>query len=147
MSSVTNNNGFWFRGLGLLTPSITITLNCNQLSQFSINDPLRLAPFLTGLRVSSLLRDWLGSDLRIGHFFSFRCPLVNIPQLNTQLNSTTELPSEFFYDCWMKNWRLTYDWLITDSITCSSFYNFGKVRISVTISKSSSITACLFVRT
>jgi hypothetical protein len=24
--------------------------------------------------------DWLGSDLRIGHFFSFRCPLVNTPQ-------------------------------------------------------------------
>jgi hypothetical protein len=24
--------------------------------------------------------DWLGSDLRAGHFFSFRCPLVN-PQL------------------------------------------------------------------
>jgi hypothetical protein len=21
--------------------------------------------------------DWLGSGLRIGHFFSFRCPLVN----------------------------------------------------------------------
>jgi hypothetical protein len=29
--------------------------------------------------------DWLGSDLRVGHFFSFRCPLVNTPQLNTQL--------------------------------------------------------------
>jgi hypothetical protein len=42
-------------------------------------------PFLTGLRVSFLLRDWLGSDLRIGHFFSFRCPLVNTPYLNTQL--------------------------------------------------------------
>jgi hypothetical protein len=32
-----------------------------------------------------LLRDWLGSDLRIGHFFSFRCSLVNTPWLNTQL--------------------------------------------------------------
>jgi hypothetical protein len=32
--------------------------------------------------------DWLGSGLRIGHFFSFRCPLVNTPQLNTpRLNS------------------------------------------------------------
>jgi hypothetical protein len=28
--------------------------------------------------------DWLGSDLRTGHFFSFRCRLVNTPQLNTQ---------------------------------------------------------------
>jgi hypothetical protein len=28
--------------------------------------------------------DWFGSDLRIGHFFSFRCPLVNTPQMNNQ---------------------------------------------------------------
>jgi hypothetical protein len=36
------------------------------------------------------MSDWLGSDLRIGHFFSFRCPLVDTPQLNTQLlNSLT----------------------------------------------------------
>jgi hypothetical protein len=30
--------------------------------------------------------DRLCSDLRVGHFFSFRCPLVNTPQLNTQLS-------------------------------------------------------------
>jgi hypothetical protein len=30
--------------------------------------------------------DWLGSDLQIGHFFSFRCPLVNTPQLNIELS-------------------------------------------------------------
>jgi hypothetical protein len=35
--------------------------------------------------------DWLSSDLLISHFFSFRCPLINTPQLNTQPNSTTEL--------------------------------------------------------
>jgi hypothetical protein len=29
--------------------------------------------------------DCLGSDLRVGHFFSFRCPLVNTPQLNIEL--------------------------------------------------------------
>jgi hypothetical protein len=44
--------------------------------------------------------DWLGSDLRDGHFFSFRCSLVNIPQLNTQLlncllNSFTNESLEF----------------------------------------------------
>jgi hypothetical protein len=39
--------------------------------------------------------DWFGSDLRAGHFFSFRCPLVNTPQLNTQLlNSLRSLESE-----------------------------------------------------
>jgi hypothetical protein len=66
---------------------------CLQLRQLTISDCLRLAPFFTRLRASSLLRDWLGSDLPILHFFSFRCPLVNTPQLNTQLlNSlTTEL--------------------------------------------------------
>jgi hypothetical protein len=42
--------------------------------------------------------DWLRSDLRVGHFFSFRCPLVNTPQLNTQLS----------YE-WT-GWRLQYDW-------------------------------------
>jgi hypothetical protein len=46
-------------------------------------------------------RDWLGSDLRIGHFLSLRCPLVNTPQLNT------ELSSEF-----------SYQW------TSRPFYNF-----------------------
>jgi hypothetical protein len=30
--------------------------------------------------------DWLGSDLPIGHFLSVRCPLVNTPQLNTELS-------------------------------------------------------------
>jgi hypothetical protein len=40
--------------------------------------------------------DWLGSDLRVGHFFSFRCPLVNTPQLNTELsyNWIIELPND-----------------------------------------------------
>jgi hypothetical protein len=34
--------------------------------------------------------DSLGSYLRVGHFFGFRCPLVYIPQLNIQLlNSLT----------------------------------------------------------
>jgi hypothetical protein len=93
-------NLFWIRWLDLLTPCFTVTLNYNQLQHLTINnDLLRLAPFLTRLWVSSsrLLFhfDWLGSDLRIGQFFSFRCPLVNTPQLNTQRNSTTELSSEF----------------------------------------------------
>jgi hypothetical protein len=57
----------------------------NQLQQLTISDCLRLAPFFTGLRVTSLLRYWLGSDLRVGHSSSFRYPLVNTPQLNTQL--------------------------------------------------------------
>jgi hypothetical protein len=55
---MTSNNGFWIGWLDLLTPSFTITLNYNHLIQLTVNDCLRLAPFLTGLRVSSLLL-WL----------------------------------------------------------------------------------------
>jgi hypothetical protein len=52
--------------------------------------------------VSSLLRDCLGSDLRVGHFFSFRRPLINTPQLNTQLlnfltNETLEFMNELSF--------------------------------------------------
>jgi hypothetical protein len=60
--------------------------NYNQLWQLKINDCVRLAQFLAGLRVSSLLRDWLGSDLRVDHFFSFICSLVNTAQLNADLS-------------------------------------------------------------
>jgi hypothetical protein len=71
--SVTYNKGFWIGWFDLLA----ILYNYNQLWQLSNDGCLRLAPFPIELRASSLLRDWLGSDLRIGHFFSFRCPLVN----------------------------------------------------------------------
>jgi hypothetical protein len=47
---MTNNNGFWIRWLDLLA----LLYNYNQLWQLTINDSLRLAPFLTGLRMSSL---------------------------------------------------------------------------------------------
>jgi hypothetical protein len=78
---VTNNNGFWIWWLGLLA----VLYNYTQLWHLSINDCLRLALFLAGLRVSSILRDRLGSDLWVGHVFIFHCPLVNTPQLNTLL--------------------------------------------------------------
>jgi hypothetical protein len=42
-------------GLDLSTPSFTITLNCTITT--SHKDCLRLAPFLTGLRVSSIVTD------------------------------------------------------------------------------------------
>jgi hypothetical protein len=78
--------------------------NYNQLKQLIINECLRSAPFLTGIRASFFQCDWLGSDLRIGHFFSFRCPLVNTPQLNTPLLNylTTK-------------WQATHDWTRTES--------------------------------
>jgi hypothetical protein len=60
-------------------------LKLQSIITAQISDCLGLAPFVTELRVSSLLRDRLGSDLRLGHFFSFRCSLVNTSRLNTQL--------------------------------------------------------------
>jgi hypothetical protein len=42
--------------------------------------------------------DWLGSDLRVGHFISFRCPLVNTPQLNTRFKWTIELSYEWMIE-------------------------------------------------
>jgi hypothetical protein len=35
--------------------------------------------------------DWLGSDIQIGHFLSFCCPLVNTPQLNTELSHECQM--------------------------------------------------------
>jgi hypothetical protein len=55
---VTNNNEFWIGWLDLLTSSFKITLNHNHLQQLTIGEFLRLAPFLTGPRVSSILL-WL----------------------------------------------------------------------------------------
>jgi hypothetical protein len=50
--------------------------------------------------------DWLGSDLRVGHFFSFCCLLVNTPQLDTQLlncllNSLTNESTNGFNWVWV----------------------------------------------
>jgi hypothetical protein len=74
---------------------------------------------------TTLLRDWLGSDLRVGHF---RCPLVNTPQLNTQL---------------------PYDWTMTDGshpneLWTNSFITSGRTEY-VTMSYSSSVTL-FFIR-
>jgi hypothetical protein len=104
--SVTNNNEFWIGWLHLLMPSFTVTLNYNQLQQLTINDCLRLAPFLTGLQLSAVLvflllwlawfwftnYEWrLTYEWMRSYLYSFRCLLANTPQLNTQLNSITEL--------------------------------------------------------
>jgi hypothetical protein len=69
--------------------------------------------------------DWLGSDLRIGHFFSFHCQLVNTPQLNTQLlNSLTTalkddcLTNESF---WKSKSKSHCDWQsVSQSVLVSS---------------------------
>jgi hypothetical protein len=77
--------------------SLFITINYNSANRWL--PKTRSIPSCT---TSVFYWDWLGSDLRVGHFFSFRCPLVNTPQLNTQ----SRLQSD---------WILFYEWLPTDS--------------------------------
>jgi hypothetical protein len=91
--SVTNNNGFWIRWLNLLAlilQSLLIILTYNNLRSMTVYD---LIQSLLDYERLLFYCDWHGSDLRIGHFFSFRCPLVNTPQLSYEWTG----------------WRLQYD--------------------------------------
>jgi hypothetical protein len=115
--------------------------NYNKPQQLTINDCLRLAPFLTGLRVSSLLRDWLGSDLRVGHFFSFRCPLVSTPQLNTQLL----LRMNPWTHEWLRMNPWTHEWLRMNA-RINPLLQLGANRKEITNSNNSSVIICGFVR-
>jgi hypothetical protein len=77
----------------------TITVSYNSPQSVTVYDSLHSSPDYECL---PFLCDWLGSDLRIGHFFSFRCPLINTLQLNTQLlncllNTLTKESLEFTY--------------------------------------------------
>jgi hypothetical protein len=79
--------------------------------------------------------DWLGSDLRVGHFFSFRCPLVNTPQLAlnhdcslTDFSSTNDFS---FTNGWLTyewtGWRLQHELSTNESVNyVSCFYNSGR---------------------
>jgi hypothetical protein len=81
--SVTNNNGFWIGWLDLLALRFQLQRIIRAHNQELPKS--RSIPYWTTSAFSSHC-DWLGSDLRIGHFFSFRCGLVNTPQLNTELS-------------------------------------------------------------
>jgi hypothetical protein len=89
--------------IGFIGTFITITLNYSHLYQLTIGDCLRLLPFLTGLRVSSLPL-WL-----TWFWFTSRLILqpVNTPQLNTQLPKLTNESLRLQYDC--SQWLLSYD--------------------------------------
>jgi hypothetical protein len=120
--SVTNNNGFWIGWLDLLTPSFSITTTHNWWLPKACS-----IPYWTTNVFLVILLLWLRSGLWIGHFFSFHCPLVNTPQLNTEPNSTIGPPSEF-----SSNWLATE---LTNYV--SSLYNLGMNWIEITISNSS----------
>jgi hypothetical protein len=72
--------------IGFVGTSIIVILNYNQSQQLTINDCLRLAPFLTRLGVSSCfsLSSAITDFVLIYESVSSRCPLVNTPHLNTQ---------------------------------------------------------------
>jgi hypothetical protein len=119
---MTNNNGFWIGWLDLLTPSSTVTLNYNQLQQLTIDDCLRLSPFLTGLRVYSLLL-WLSSDLRIGQFYEWGMKSHMSSHLRTnhlRMATAFWLLFRLSHD-WLER-RLHSDWITTTQwIMCPPF--------------------------
>jgi hypothetical protein len=83
---VANNNGFWIAWLDLSTlllQSLLFTINYNSSLLITALDSLHSLLDYERLLFYCV---WLGSDSRVGHFYSFRCPLVNIPQLNTELS-------------------------------------------------------------
>jgi hypothetical protein len=86
---VANNNGFWIGWLDLVALRLQlqpiITAHNWWLSK------THFIPYWTTSVFSSTVTDLV--LIWVGQFFSFRCPLVSTPQLNTQLlNSlTTEL--------------------------------------------------------
>jgi hypothetical protein len=105
--------------IGFIGTYITITLTYNRLYQLIISDCLRLAPFLTGLRLSSLPTWFTWFWFTSGSLLQLRCLLVNTPQLNTQ----SRLQSD-----WLTN-ELVDDSSTTESINyLSSFYNFGRTK-------------------
>jgi hypothetical protein len=71
---------------GFTGTSITITINYNS-SQSMMTVSFWLPSWTTSVFSSA----WLGSDLLVSQFFSFRCPLVNTAQLNTRLLTTEPL--------------------------------------------------------
>jgi hypothetical protein len=59
-SLITNNNRFWIGRLDVLT----LVYSNNQLQQLTINDCLRLAPFLTGLNWLFFFLIWGEPNIR-----------------------------------------------------------------------------------
>jgi hypothetical protein len=102
---------------------VSITISTNYNSSQSVTNT-RSIPYWT---TSVFCRDWLGSDLRVSHFFSFRCPLVNAPQLNSRLSDKCRTTAH--------GW-LSSDWTMTH--WTNSFITSGR-----TIYKSPCLTAPL----
>jgi hypothetical protein len=84
---LTNNYGLWIGWLDLLAlllQLLLITVNCNNSHQL-LYKTCSFPSWTTSVFLLLLLT-WLWFTNR--PFFSFRCPLVNTPQLNTQSRLT-----------------------------------------------------------
>jgi hypothetical protein len=106
----------------------------------------RSIPYWTTSAFSSYC-DWLGSDLRIGQFFSFRCPLVNAPQLNNELlNSLTTEWLNSRPNSPELNWTLESEsepYVTTDGQPASlSWNNLSNLSLSLTLRPTVSQPVC-----
>jgi hypothetical protein len=82
---VTNYNGFWIWWLDLLSSSLTISLNHDQLQRLTINGCLRLAPFCLYYGCPLFYSVFYCSDLVQSYFpavFWFTNALVLSPSLS-----------------------------------------------------------------
>jgi hypothetical protein len=105
--SVPNNHGFWIWWLVLLP----LLYNYNSSQSMTALDSLQS---LLDYECLLFHCDWLGSGLRINHFFSFRWTLVNIRQLNIQLLNS--LTTERLNSCEL-TWTNTCKWITCPIIT------------------------------
>jgi hypothetical protein len=101
--------------IGFIGTAITITIKYDSSQSMTNSDSLH---FLQDHESLYFHCDWLDSDLRIGHFFSFRC-LLSAGQFSTADHST---PREFSYNCRLLNWTSC----ITLFHPLSREYGFGK---------------------
>jgi hypothetical protein len=110
--------------IGFIGTSVTIIIDYNSWQSTTAQDSLHS---LLDYECLLFYCDWLVSDLRVGHFFSFRCPLVDTPQLNTQLlNSLTidlnddSLTNDF-------EWTESESYITTDGQSASPSWNKAPV--------------------
>jgi hypothetical protein len=75
------------------------------------------------------------TDLRVGHLFTFHCPLVNTPQLNTRLLmnelqwNTRLLMNELELNLWnLLTWtELSNDGSLLNKLLTNSFITLGQI--------------------
>jgi hypothetical protein len=117
--------------IGFINTSFMIILNYNQLQQLTVSDCLKLVPFCWTATV--FLPLWLDlvliDESATSSASVYRWLTLYSWTLNywTELNWTTQLPSEFYYDWW---WRLTCDWSKDEWLTKNESMNQSRAEQS-----------------